>query len=307
MRCLVLGSTGFLGEHLVAAALRSGHAVRSYDRRPRPTPTAGLEAHTGSLLDREAQRRAAAGTEVAFYLAWDGYPGTERTLTEDLAVNVGPAVAAFKALADAGVTKVIFASSGGTIYGPPESVPIPEDHPTRPTSVYGLHKKLAEEYLAFLHRRQVLDSVVLRPGNLYGPGQLPGRGQGLVATALGRIAQDLPLEVWGDGSSIRDYVYVEDAARAFLAAAEHGRPGRAYNVGAGRGWSIRQVVAAIETLLGRPPEVRYASPQPGSVAINVLDTSRARDELGWSPAVGLEEGLSRTWRWIIDEWLPAHR
>lgn len=265
-----------------------------------------MEAYTGSLRDETSLRRAAAGAEVAFYLAWDGYPATRRRHAEDLAANVALAVKAFDSLAAVGVSRLVFASSGGTLYGPPETVPIPEDHPTRPSSIYGLHKKLVEEHLAFLQRRQVLDSVVVRPGNVYGPGQLPDRGQGLVASALGRIAQKLPLEIWGDGSSIRDYVYAGDVAQAFLAAAERGRPGEAYNVGAGRGRSIRQIVAAIESLVGHPAEVLYTSPQAGGVPINVLDITRARAELGWSPEVGLEEGLSRTWRWITDEWLPVH-
>jgi UDP-glucose 4-epimerase len=193
-----------------------------------------------------------------------------------------------------GVRKVVFVSSGGTVYGVPRSVPIDESHPTDPTCSYGIHKLVIEKYLQLSHRIHGLDYSVVRPPNLYGPRQRLDIAQGAVAVFLDRALRGQPIQVWGDGSVVRDYLYVGDAAEALLkAAAFEGEP-RLFNIGSGVGTSLTQLIKEIETLLGCPVAVEYTAARALDVPANVLDASLARRHLGWAARTSLAEGLRRT-------------
>jgi len=176
----------------------------------------------------------------------------------------------------------------------PRSVPVDETHPTEPICSYGIQKLVIEKYLQLNHRIHGLDYCVVRPSNLYGPRQRLDVAQGAVAVFLDRALRGQPIEVWGDGSAVRDYLYVGDAAEALLkAAAFEGEP-RLFNIGSGVGSSLKQLIKEIEALLGRPLAVAYAAARPLDVPVNVLDTSLARRHLGWTARTSLAEGLRRT-------------
>jgi UDP-glucose 4-epimerase len=197
----------------------------------------------------------------------------------------------------AGVRKVVFVSSGGTVYGIPMSVPIAESHPTNPTCAYGIHKLAIEKYLHLEHVLHGLDYCVLRPANLYGERQRADLAFGAVSVFLDRAVRGEPIRIWGDGSIVRDYVYVGDAVAAFIAAMTHAGTERIFNIGSGKGTSLNELVTLIEAALGRKVAVEYAPARGFDVSANVLDSSLARRALGWSAATSLASGIQKTYEW----------
>lgn len=298
--CLVLGGAGFIGSHLAEALLQAGHRVRIFDRPhldrlPGFLQRRELEVFTGDFLNPRALSPALEGSEIVFHLVSTTLPKTSNdNPVYDVESNVLGTLRLLELCRSQGVRKVVFTSSGGTVYGVPRSVPIDESHPTDPICSYGIHKLVIEKYLRLSHRVHGLDYCVVRPPNLYGPRQRLDVAQGAVAVFLDRALRGKPIQVWGDGSVVRDYLYVGDAAEALLkAAAFEGEP-RLFNIGSGVGTSLTQLIKEIEALLGRPVPVEYAAARPLDVPANVLDASLARRHLGWAPRTSLAEGLRRT-------------
>jgi len=199
---------------------------------------------------------------------------------------------------EAGVRKVVFASSGGTVYGQPQTMPIAEDHPTIPITSYGIVKLAVEKYLGLFDYLHGLDYTVLRISNPYGPYQNPGGQQGAVPVFLYRLRTGQPVTIWGDGSVVRDYLYISDLVEALKLAAETDTKKKVFNVGSGLGTTLNELVAIIAEVTGERPEVEYVAGRALDVPANVLDVARVREELGWSATVGLAEGIEHTWRWI---------
>jgi len=298
--CLVLGGAGFIGSHLAEALLQAGHRVRIFDRPhldrlPAFLQRREFEVFTGDFLNPYALRAALEGSEIVFHLVSTTLPKTSNdNPAYDVESNVGGTLRLLELCRSQGVRKVVFISSGGTVYGVPRSVPIDESHPTDPLCSYGIHKLVIEKYLQLNHRIHGLDYCVVRPSNLYGPRQRLDVAQGAVAVFLDRALRGQPIQVWGDGSAVRDYLYVGDAAEALVkAAAFEGEP-RLFNIGSGAGTSLTQLIQAIEALLGRPVPVEYAAARALDVPANVLDASLARRHLGWAPRTSLAEGLRQT-------------
>ena len=298
--CLVLGGAGFIGSHLAEALLQAGHRVRIFDRPhldrlPDFLRRREFEVFTGDFLNPRALNPALEGSEIVFHLVSTTLPKTSNdNPVYDVESNVVGTLRLLELCRSQGVRKVVFASSGGTVYGVPRAVPIDEGHPTDPICSYGIHKLMIEKYLQLNQRVHGLDYCVVRPPNLYGPRQRLDIAQGAVAVFLDRALRGKPIQVWGDGSVVRDYLYVEDAAEALVkAAAFEGEP-KVFNIGSGVGTSLKQLVREIEALLGRPVPVEYAAARTLDVPANVLDASLARRLLGWTPRTSLAEGLRRT-------------
>jgi len=298
--CLVLGGAGFIGSHLAEALLQAGHRVRIFDRPhldrlPAFLQRGEFEVFTGDFLNPRTLSPALDGSEIVFHLVSTTLPKTSNdNPMYDIESNVMGTLRLLELCRQQGVRKVVFASSGGTVYGVPRSVPIDESHPTDPICSYGIHKLAIEKYLQLNHRIHGLDYCVVRPANLYGPRQRLDIAQGAVAVFLDRALRGKPIQVWGDGSAVRDYLYVGDAAEALLkAAAFEGAP-RLFNIGSGAGTSLTQLIKEIEALLGRAVPVEYTAARSLDVPANVLDASLARRHLGWAPRTSLAEGLRRT-------------
>ena len=298
--CLVLGGAGFIGSHLAEALLQAGHRVRIFDRPhldrlPAFLQRGEFEVFTGDFLNPRTLSPALEGSEIVFHLVSTTLPKTSNdNPMYDVESNVMGTLRLLELCRQQGVRKVVFASSGGTVYGVPRSVPIDESHPTDPICSYGIHKLAIEKYLQLNHRVHGLDYCVVRPANLYGPRQRLDIAQGAVAVFLDRALRGKPIQVWGDGSVVRDYLYVGDAAEALLkAAAFEGEP-RLFNIGSGAGTSLTQLIKEIEALLGRAVPVEYTAARSLDVPANVLDASLARRHLGWTPRTSLAEGLRRT-------------
>ncbi len=301
MNSLVIGGNGFIGSHLVGGLLEAGDPVRVYDRSPNKFGLAfeGAEYVEGELGNHGLIRGAVEGVEVVFHLVSTTLPKTSNDdPIYDVRSNLVDTLQLLEACVEAGVRKVIFASSGGTVYGLPRAIPITEDHPTEPITSYGVVKLAVEKYLGLYFRLHGLDYAVLRISNPYGPYQNPAGQQGAVAVFLHRAHAGEPITIWGDGSVVRDYLYVSDLAEALVLAGGIESRQSVFNVGSGRGTSLNELIALIADVTGERPAVDYVPGRVLDVPANVLDVTRARGDLGWSPRTGLAEGIAHTWAWI---------
>lgn len=306
--CLVLGAGGFIGTNLCRALLSAGADLRGFGRRPAfPEAVPSIPWTVADFGDAAALRDTLTGAEIVFHLLGPSIPArVEENPAADLRTNAATSVELPALCRDAGVRRVVFVSSGGTVYGVPRRLPIPEDHPTDPTSAYGIHKLLLERHLALGARRGGPDAIILRVANPYGPFQVPDRGQGLVATVLARRLAGRPVEIWGDGRAVRDYLHVDDLTDAMLRAARYDGEARILNIGSGTGRSALDVVAAVDRALGvRDAPVLHRPARNADVPSNVLDASLAARELGWSARTAWPEGLSATADWLRRNVAPA--
>jgi UDP-glucose 4-epimerase len=304
--CLVLGAGGFIGKALCERLCENGARVRALVRRSPPTLPSRLPVTwtKGDFTDRSTLSNIVRGQDFIFHLAYDTIPETSnRNPTADLLANVRPTLNLLDLCCTEGVGKVIFASSGGTVYGvtQPESV-INENAPTNPISAYGVTKLTIEKYLALYKHLHNLDYQVLRISNPYGPGQSPHKRQGLVATILHRALTRQTLEIWGDGEIVRDYLHIRDVTRAFLYASQYKGDFRIMNVGSGVGLSVNCVLKDIEVALGDTViSRRYVPGRVGDVPRNVLDIALIASETGWRPEISWTEGLLETASWMREQ------
>lgn len=302
--CAVLGGSGFLGSHLCEALVRDGHAVRVLV--PEGFSLRNLEPVLGKIEVLRFDMESAAkfdelwgGLDRVFHLACTSRPKTSNeNPARDLEENLVSTVRLLDRCVANNVGRVVFVSSGGTVYGNPVRVPIDEEHPTAPLCSYGIHKLAIEHYLRLYHMLHGLDYRVARIANVYGERQAMYGNQGLVGTALERVAMDLPLQVYGNGETVRDYLYVSDAVDALMKLAELDTPSRVFNIGSGRGHTVMEIIRAVEAAMGKKAVLSHHPGRLLDVTRNELDTSRIRAETGWSPVVELEDGIRRTARWI---------
>lgn len=304
MKCLILGGGGFLGSHLSDALLAQGHAVRIFDRanlvRYRTfLQEEPIEWKEGDFTNRAEVAQAVSGCDVVFHLVSTTLPRSSNdNPVFDVESNVIGSLHLLEAMRQHGARKIVFASSGGTVYGMPRRVPIGESHPTEPICSYGIGKLAIEKYLHLNHVLHGIDYCVLRLANPFGERQRLNAAQGAVGIFLHKALSGEPIEIWGDGSVVRDYFHVSDAVSALLTAMDYHGQDRIFNIGSGSGKSVNEILAAIETLLGSPVARRYVAGRAFDVPSNVLDISKARELLGWTPQLSFADGLARTANWI---------
>lgn len=295
MRIAVLGASGFIGSHLANRMLQDGHQVVGFSR----THPTWLEERfcgrqyrsvVGDFRDEGGVAEAVDGADVCFHLISTTTPATaEADAARDAVENLLPSTKLAERLARSGSTRLIFISSGGTVYGNAEIVPTPETAPLAPVSIYGLTKSAIETYISGISRRYGAGFVSVRPSNVYGI-PLHGTPFGLIPTILRRIADGLPIEIWGDGLNVRDYVYVDDLIDALALIASSRQDLGTLNIGSGIGHTIMDVIGLLEQESGLKAEVVHKPARPLDVRLSVLDTSRARQLLDWTPRISFERG-----------------
>jgi UDP-glucose 4-epimerase len=314
MECLVTGGAGFIGSHLVDRLLELGYNVTVLDdfstgsednlRQAKSKGTNGqLQIIRGSLLDQRLLANAVSEKDVIFHLAAQINPrySTENPLF-DANVNVKGSITLYEQAVRAKVSKIIYASSGGALYGDPASLPAPEDTPKKPLSPYGISKLAAEHYLLFYGDNYDLTAISLRYANVYGPRQDPKGEAGVISIFMDALSQGKPLPIFGSGKDTRDYVFIADVVAANLAALDYDANG-AFNIGTGRETSVLELVAMIAEITGQEPEKQFLPPRPGEVHRITLDCSLVNRLLGWQPTITLREGMKQVWAWFTDELL----
>lgn len=296
--CVVLGGSGFLGRRLCRVMLEVGFQIRSISRSGMPegqpqTWWSGVEWVSASA-GTDSCALALKGADLLVHLASTTLPSTSNSdISYDLESNVVGTIKTLEAASALGVRRMVFVSSGGTVYGPARELPITEGHPTDPICSYGIHKLAIEKYLQLFGSQNRLDSIVLRVSNMYGESQGCGRPLGAIAHFAARAVEGVPIQIWGDGTIIRDYVYVDDVVNAILRSASYEGIERMFNIGSGRGTSLNEILAMIRLRLRKPVIASYHPSRGFDVPENILDSGRAKRELGWVPEVTLETGLDR--------------
>jgi UDP-glucose 4-epimerase len=304
MNILIFGGGGFLGSAICDRLLRGGHSIRIFER-PRVQPyrhfleSEALEWVSGDFSSRHDIQESLAGMNAVVHLVSTTLPKNSNDDTiYDVQSNVVATLQLLEEIREKGIRKVIFISSGGTVYGMPEVFPVAESHPTEPICSYGITKLAIEKYLKLYMRLHGIQPVILRLANPYGPRQRVETAQGAVAAFLNRALNGMPIPIWGDGSVVRDYIFVEDVADAFAAALDYDGEETVFNIGSGTGTSLNHLVKKIETLMGVPLQVEYLPSRNFDVPKNFLCIEKAKNLLGWRPRTDMEMGLAKTMAWL---------
>jgi UDP-glucose 4-epimerase len=300
-KTLLIGC-GFIGSRTVEDLTAAGVPTAVLTRSRPVTAIRDLlpadDLYLGDAADPAVLDRALAGVDSVVYAAGGLLPAASELEPErDATLTLGPLRAVLAALRDRPGTRLIYLSSGGTVYGDPDRNPVTEDAPLHPIGAYGrLHVRCEEEILRE-REEHGLRARILRCSTVYGERQRPERGQGAIVTFLHRVATGIPIDLYGAGASVRDYAYVGDVARvvALLAGRDDGPS--VLNVGSGEGTSLGDVLALVEAEIGRPAEVIEHEARGFEVGRIVLDVARLRELVGldWTP---LADGISRTWEWL---------
>ncbi len=303
-RVLITGGLGFLGRHIARELLNRDFDLTILDL-PR-SPKAPLETGTkfcrmlwGNVADAKVVLEACEGQDMLLHLAWGSLPATAQAdLPAEVQNNVAPSARLFEAACKAGIGTIVFASSGGTVYGDYRR-PVSETDLPLPMGGYGLAKLSTEHYLRLNCLKGSARGIVLRFANPYGREQDHATGiQGLLDVALSRARLGLPIQVFGDGSVVRDFFHVEDLAESvrMVLDAQHAPGFYVYNVGSGAGCSIRDALAALERATGKPLNLRFEPSRSFDVPYNVLDIRKIEQATQWKPRIDLESGLRRVWQ-----------
>ena len=305
MRAVVTGGAGFIGSHVVDRLLDQGHEVLVIDdmssgRRTNLRPEVRCVERCITSPDAAEAVTAFAPSHL-FHLAaqMDVRVSVEKPVF-DASVNVAGTVNMVDAARLGGaLKKVLFASTGGAIYGDTTVFPTPESAPTHPDSAYGTAKLCAEHYLGWFRRMYGISFAALRFGNVYGPRQNPHGEAGVIAIFAGRLHAGSPCTIFGDGTNLRDYVFVADVVRAFTLASENAMAEGAFNIGTGVETDVNTLYEKLAHIAGSDSKAQHAPARPGESERSVLDVSFAEKRFGWRPSVTLDDGLATVWAHIV--------
>ena len=305
MKCLILGGCGFIGSYVSEVLLEHGYQVRILDKENVNTGRIAhmlgdVELLQGNYANRSVIEEALEGIDYVIHLIGTTLPKAScENPVYDIETDVVPTVNLLTTASKISrIRKVIFSSSGGTIYGLPNKVPIPEGHPTFPICPYGISKLVIEKYLHYFYVSKGLNYTSLRISNPYGERQNIHGRQGAISVFMGRIAEGKEIEIWGDGQTGRDFIYVKDVAEAFVNTMEYEGSCKIFNVGSGNMTSLNQLIHLIEEISVRKAKIRYLQNRDFDLPENVLDIRKIRDEVKWEPQTPLVEGLGKMWEFI---------
>ena len=300
-RVLILGGCGFIGSHVVDRFCLEGHPVRVLSRRPEifRSPIEGVDYRFGEFGNQKFLEASLVDIDTVIHLISSTTPkDSNEDMAFDIENNLIQTVRALHTFTRSNVKKVVFISSGGAIYGNPEKCPVEEESIVSPLCSYGVVKYSIEKYLELFRSLFGLQSVVLRVANPFGPRQNPIGIQGIVSNALNNILKAKPVVIWGDGSAVRDFFFVEDLADAIYKAAVNNTLSNIINIGSGVGTSIREILRLIRETIDLNFEVRYERSRDFDVKQIFLDVSRAKSEIGWVPQTSIIDGLQSTWEFF---------
>jgi UDP-glucose 4-epimerase len=311
-RILITGGAGFIGSHIAEEFLRAGWAVTVLDDlsrgRESNVPT-GAHLVRADIRSPEARRTLAAGRfdVVSHHAAQIDVRVSVDQPSLDADINLVGFINVLQGAAEGGVRRVVFASSGGVVYGDPEEIPTPETAPKLPISPYGVSKLSGEHYLRVLGQLHGFEGVALRYSNVFGPRQDPKSEAGVVSIFISRLLGGLPLTIFGDGTQTRDYVFVKDVARANLVAATATLPkatgldDRAFNIATSTQRSVLELADAVGRVMGHHPNLEFAPARPGELYRNSLNVRKAETVLSWLPRQEFEDGLRQIADWFKSE------
>ncbi|MBT3337387.1 MAG: NAD-dependent epimerase/dehydratase family protein [Anaerolineae bacterium] len=301
MKAVILGGNGFIGSHLVDELLIDDWDITVYDRNPehfRP-PLKRVNYVFGELGNKSLLQKVISKGDIVFHLASSATPQTSgENPFHDIQADLLPTITLLDICVQKRIRKLLFFSSGGTVYGIPETGIVPETHPTNPISSYGILKLTIEKYIQTYHHLYGLPFTIIRPSNPYGERQNPLGSQGVIAVFLGKIKRELPIILFGNGSITRDFIHVSDLVKAVKLASLKTSQNDVFNIGSGSGTSLTSLVELIKTITLLKTEVNNLPKRAFDIQQIVLDPCLANLELGWHPVIKLDDGITTTWDWI---------
>lgn len=301
MNILLIGGNGFIGVNLANyLGPRAGViSIMTRSARLMHKDLRAIKLVNADYGDRSALRAALVDIDVVCHLVSQTSPSTSMSNIEaDVYDNVLKSIALMDECVHAGVKKIIYVSSGGAIYGQPERLPVNEKAPTDPQSGYGISKLTIEKYLSLYKQQYGLNYIIVRPSNPYGPWQEASQFQGLITTTLLALKDSQTIKIWGDGSSVRDFIYIDDLVQAISLAIFKETEAHVFNIGSGEGVSVTQILDMATKITGRSTAIVFEDFRSFDVKTIYLDIRRARSDLGWTPKIRLDEGIERTWRFM---------
>lgn len=298
-KILLVGGSGFLGRSLAAGLLRQGWKVGVLDRVAPDIPGEQAESFVGEVRDTALLGRALARYPRAIYLAQEaGAAPAADQVPANFVRNLEMFLAVLHEACRADIQEFTLFSSGGAVYGEPTRLPVCEDDPKQPVSPYGVMKIAMEHYLQMTASSRGFRQLCLRPSNPFGPGQNFNGVQGLVAISMAKIARGEPVAMLGEGTAIKDYLFIDDFVDAVISLLEANHASGPFNIGSGQGRSVHEVIALVAQAVGKDAIVERQPAQSGDVQSSVLAIDKITSLTGWKPATTFEEGLAATWRWM---------
>lgn len=305
MKVLVTGGAGFVGSHIVDQLIARGDQVVVVDNvssgKKSQVNQQAVFYHVDIRSEELKEILAKERPEVVIHQAAQIHVDTSvKNPALDAEINILGSINLLEACRLAGVNKLVYASSAA-VYGTPHYLPIDEKHPIAPLAGYGISKYTVEHYLSVYHQLYGLKYTILRYANVFGLRQDPRGEGGVISIFINKVLEEQPLTIFGDGEQTRDYIYVEDVARANLAAIERG-DGEVLNVGTGVKTSLNEVVRQFETITGKKLEVQYGPDRAGDIKHSYFNNEKVRRVLAWEPRVSFAEGLSKTYEYYQAEY-----
>ncbi|MFN2512401.1 MAG: NAD-dependent epimerase/dehydratase family protein [Pyrinomonadaceae bacterium] len=303
-RITVLGGLGFMGSHICRALLAQKRTVRVFDKLYTSRELIqdienDLEIVEGDMSRPLDVLPAITDADILIHLIHTTRPGSSmEDPVFDISSNVVASAKWLMLLPETKVRRILFVSSGGTVYGIPQSIPIDENHPTDPVCSYGISKLAIEKYIAMYASMFGVEFCLLRPSNVYGEGQRLNVGQGVIGVMADRALRGESLEIWGAADNLRDYLHVDDMVSATMSLVDYSGAQRIFNVSSGEGYSVTEIIGKLTRALGFTPQITHKPDRGFDVPANVLDSSRLLGETGWQPTIDMTAGITRTVNWV---------
>ena len=296
---LLLGGGGFLGISIARGLSSEDFSVHIVTPHAVSEIASNVIIHQGSMDDQKILEKVLPHCKTIIHLASSTNPGNSaRHPALEAENNLKPSLNFMEALQICEAFHLIFVSSGGTVYGNPTTIPVNEDYPLCPISYYGAGKIALEIFFRTLAKPPKKNVTIVRPSNLYGPGQSLHQGFGVIRTMLEHVLCGTTMEIWGDGNTVRDFLYIQDMVNAIKLLISLPTDNGVYNIGASIGYSLNQLRTIIEKVCHKKLKVKYRTERSTDVRHVVLDSSRFIRKTGWRPETSLEDGVLLTWQSI---------
>lgn len=303
---LFLGGAGFLGSHLATALLKSNYRIIIFDR-----PTADY-GNLKCILDKIQIVKGIFGdikvieeivksekVDIVFHLISTILPSSSiSTVDDDIEDNLINTIKLISLMNEYKINKLVYFSSGGTVYGKNGLKINSEKSETNPINVYGWLKLTIEKYIQMYHASYNLEYLIVRIANPYGPKQNLYGKQGLIAVILGKILQNQTISIWGDGNVVRDYIYIDDVINAIIGLISKDCWNEIYNIGRGVGVSVNQILDQVQASISNEIKIEYFDSRPVDIPVNILDTSKLSKAIYWEETTPLDVGIKKTWEWV---------
>lgn len=303
-RCLIYGGGGFIGSHLAERLLEIGYEVSIFDKlnfsgKNISDFAENLQIIEGDFNNEIDLKNSIRGIDYVFHLVSSTLPASSNdNPVYDAETNLISSLKLIKECIDKGIKKIVFLSSGGTVYGVPGTIPIKEEDSTNPICSYGIIKKTIEEYLYMYEKISGLDYFVFRLSNPYGERQNPHAAQGVIPVFINNAITGETINIWGNGEVIRDYIYIKDAVKVLADSIKIKSDRKIFNLSSGTGYSLNQILDLIKEISGKTIKVEYQEGRQIDVPVNILDNSLAVKTFNWKPETDIKEGIKLTYNYL---------